>query len=459
MSEIVARGMGWQPAASDGSAVLDNVVGWMGRHLAVPAHVLDVLALWAAHTHAIERFNSTPYLHVTSAEPESGKSRILEVLNLLCARAELISNITPAALFRLIEKECPTLLLDEVDNLLHAGTDLIGILNSGYRRGTRVHRVGGSNNTQLETFRVFCPKAFAGLHRLPVAALASRCLRIEVVRRRQEEAGGDFIYEDEQQIAAPLAERLRRWTESVADRLNDKPDSIPGVRDRKWEAVRPLAAIAQAAGGDWPARLQRAVVAIINDEPVEEASDGLKLLTDIREIFLHADEQRIRTSDIVRRLAAMEESPWGDLDGRPIDGRRLARLLRPYKIRPATVWAPTSSGPRPNAKGYKREQFEDAWERFLPAVPTTPEREERENPHHQDAPADSRIGEDAATLTQVLRETSPDPKPLLTNLTDPPVLTDEEIVARSLTDGVDLNLAPPDLRERLIVQLREEYAR
>ena len=47
--------------------------------------------------------------------------------------------------------------------------------------------------------------------------------------------------------------------------------------------------------------------------------------------------------------------------GQGIDQRGLSRLLRPYQIKPRTV----GSGPD-SAKGYRREQFADAWARYLP---------------------------------------------------------------------------------------------
>ena len=140
----------------------------------------------------------------------------------------------PIHTFRAIDKLQPTLLLDEVDNLLAdraVRAELIGILNDGYRRGGFVFRMGGAKMSELERFRVFCPKAFAGLKELPGEALKSRCLRIEVKRRKLGEPGGGFVFEDEQEAGHALRDRLAGWVGGILDELRGKrPDRIPEFR-------------------------------------------------------------------------------------------------------------------------------------------------------------------------------------------------------------------------------------
>ena len=61
-------------------------------------------------------------------------------------------------------------------------------------------------------------------------------------------------------------------------------------------------------------------------------------------------------------MLADNEAPWGDLRGRKIDARKLSEMLRLYDIRSSTIRFPSGSTP----KGYKREEFDDAWKRYLP---------------------------------------------------------------------------------------------
>jgi hypothetical protein len=181
--------------------------------------------LWVPHTHAIEAAYATPYLHACSAEPESGKTRFLEALRELVRAPILTMNVSDAALFRTIDQWQPTLFFDEVDAIFNPKArerghrdDLRSPLNAGYRRGEFVLRMGGGNNTVLETFAVFGPKALAGLGSLP-PALASRCIRIEMKRRRTDEPVDDFFPADLAAETEELRGRLAAWAETAVDTL------------------------------------------------------------------------------------------------------------------------------------------------------------------------------------------------------------------------------------------------
>jgi len=74
------------------------------------------------------------------------------------------------------------------------------------------------------------------------------------------------------------------------------------------------------------------------------------------------------TAAITVALAAMEEAPWGDMYGKPIDARRLARMLGKYGAHPKVI-RDGDATPR----GYIREALTDLWRRYLPPVSTTGE--------------------------------------------------------------------------------------
>ena len=99
------------------AALLDAAADAIRRYVVLSDAQRDALALWCAHCHAFEAADATPYPHVTSAERESGKTRLAEVLALLTPRALHLSNTTTAALARSVSQEPPpVLLLDESDN-------------------------------------------------------------------------------------------------------------------------------------------------------------------------------------------------------------------------------------------------------------------------------------------------------------------------------------------------------
>lgn len=91
--------------------------GFLHRFVVLPAHTALPLALWAIATYTFESFDAFPYLAITSPTKRCGKTRLLECLELLAHEARRASNPSEAALFRMIEKYKPTLLLDEAETL------------------------------------------------------------------------------------------------------------------------------------------------------------------------------------------------------------------------------------------------------------------------------------------------------------------------------------------------------
>jgi len=132
-----------------------------------------------------------------------------------------------------------------------------------------------------------------------------------------------------------------------------------------WE---PLLAVADAAGGEWPALARQAALGILHDARDRPATLGVRLLADVRRVF--GDEKRLAAVELLGRLLAIEDAPWADLGGRgPIDSRYLGRMFDGYGIvRSHSVrFDPTAGGTR---KGWERHDFSDAWLRYLPTTTT-----------------------------------------------------------------------------------------
>jgi hypothetical protein len=180
-------------------ALLADLEAFARRFLATltDAH-FTVLAVCVVHTYVVhEHGYATVYLHVTSPERSSGKTRTLEVLDLLCFRSSgIVLNPSGAALFRELHTgEVVTFLLDEVDNFLTAGKvesearrDVLTILNGGYLKGATVPRVlgAGTKGETVKYYRVFGPKVLCGIGELP-PTLASRSLRLPLKKRTSSE--------------------------------------------------------------------------------------------------------------------------------------------------------------------------------------------------------------------------------------------------------------------------------
>jgi hypothetical protein len=343
--------------------VLEDVGRFLRRFVVMSDVQTDAVALWVAHTHAIDAAETTPYLAVTSAVKRSGKTRLREALGLLVRTPLPASNISDAALFRAIEKMTPTLLLDEADAIFRAREreDLRGMLNAGYRRGAVAYRMGGASRTKLEEFSVFCAKAFFGIGDFLPDTLSDRAVSIRLERRLREESVERFRQREAEPEGHMLRDRLADWLTPQVAELNPMRPHLPNeLDDRAQDSWEPLFCIAELAGGDWPERARRAALALSTGEEREDDSLTAQLLGDIRGAFGLNGHTRLKSSELLEHLHAIEESPWADWYGKPLSANALSRLLKPYRIKTMPVKVDGET-----VRGYKVEQFADAFARVL----------------------------------------------------------------------------------------------
>jgi hypothetical protein len=350
---------------------LDDLVDFIRRYVVLEDAQADALALWVAHGYVFDAADATPYLNINSPEKESGKTRLLEVLELLAARPWLTGRVTAAALARKIDAETPTLLLDESDAAFNGEKDyaeaLRGILNTGHRRGGKSSLcVGQGAAISYVDLSTFAPKAIAGLGKNLPDTVASRSIPITLKRKAPHERVERFRRREAGEVAGPLTERARLWAEQSVDALAIARPHLPDdLGDRAQDCWEPLFAIAEHVGGDWPERARAAAIALSGSRVKEEESIGVRLLTDCKRAFGDAD--RITTAALRDVLAEDEEAPWGDWRGKgTISARSLAKLFGRYGIHSRTIRLADDG----TAKGYLREQFEDAWTRYLACTPS-----------------------------------------------------------------------------------------
>lgn len=375
-----ARTIHRQPSTSnaptDGAAILDQVEGFLGRFIAYPSEEARVAhTLWIGHTHAMDAFDSTPRLAVLSPEPGSGKTRVLEAMEPLVPRPIEAVNVTPAYLFRKVADEGgrPTILFDEIDTVFGPkakdNEEIRGLLNAGHRKGAIAGRcVIKGKQVTTEEIPAYCAVAMAGLGSLPETIL-SRAVIIRMRRRMP----GEHVDPWRRRIHAPEAEGIRDqlavWAASaIGDVINSWPEMPPEIQDRDADVWEALLAVAEAAGGRWPDRARSAAVSLVTQSKERNPSLGVRLLADIRQAF--ADEEghfdKLSTDSLLSRLKAVEDAPWGDLRGKELDARTLAKLLGPYEIKPKTLRTGQCV-----FKGYERGDFQEAWLRYLPSLGAT----------------------------------------------------------------------------------------
>jgi hypothetical protein len=328
---------------------LPHVIEFITRyvHLASEDQAL-ILGLWTLHTwtfsESMPNPRTTPYLYVHSPEKQSGKTRLIEVLEVLVRNPMRATDMSPSVLFRAIETMTPTILLDEVDAIWSGSRneELRGTLNGGYKVGGHVWR---TESLEPRKFGTFAPKLLAGIDNgLLPDTIRDRSIPITLHRKPKDVTVSPFYsFDIEDEVEAILSE-IETWVRAHAERLTrSRPAPMTEISDRAWEIAMPLVAIAAVAECE---DQTRAAIAELLHPSDFTLAPGAQLLSDIRDLF--GDRDRLPTSEIIEAL------------GKDWNGKLLGNKLRPYEISAGSI--------RVNnviCKGYYRRNFETAWERYL----------------------------------------------------------------------------------------------
>ena len=348
------------PAVVDGGKLLDDIVSLLRRYLILPADAAPAIALWILHAWALDAFDISPLLAITSATKRCGKTTLLETVGMLVPRPLPASNITAAALFRAVEKFKPVMLIDEADTFFGEKDDLRDVINSGHRRSSAfVIRTVGDEH-EPKTFSTWGAKAIAAIGKLS-GTMEDRSLIISMRRRAPGERAEKFRTAAYKAAADPLRRQAFRWAcDSIPTLQTMTPDEPAELNDRAADNWRPLLATAELCGGEWPARARKAALALSQDVDEAEGSAVVDLLQELRQLFDSRD--RITSADLAEHLGKQSDKRWAEWrHSKPITQRQVARLLAPLEIKPGTIRIGSET-----AKGYLREWLDDAFTRYLP---------------------------------------------------------------------------------------------
>jgi len=356
------------PDPVDGATALNAVVALLRRYVVLPAHAAEAIALWCLHAFLMPVWNISPILAALSPVKRCGKSTLMELVQALTPRALLVSNLSVASLFRAVDAFSPTLLSDEADTWLSdEHSELRGIFNSGWRRGTaRVLRCDGDDN-KARVFSAWAAKAIAAIRKLP-GTVEDRSIIVQLQRKTATERVARFRHGRVEADASPLRRQLRRWADDHAgDVAQLDPDDLDQLNDRANDNWRPLRMLADALGGSWPDMAHLSALALSGQGVVGE-DDGLniQLLGDLRLVFTdRRNRDAIPTKDIIETLNAAEDRPWRTISrGQPLDANRLGRMLRDFKVASKNVRVGSKV-----PKGYYLSDLRDSFERYLSPVP------------------------------------------------------------------------------------------
>lgn len=377
----------------DGADLLDRILTFIKRLVVLPSdHAGIALVLWAGHTHFMDVWETTPRLAFLSAQPGSGKTLAMRLVALLCPRALEVANSTTAALIRALDDPAgkPTYFIDEIDAKYgpkaKGDEELRSLINAGHEVDGHILRNEQENNEWRPVKKnAFAAIAMAGIGNILPDTILTRSVVVKMRRRLPGEKVESYKRRDHKHIGIALGDELAAWADQVRDAAALGRPLLPdGIADRDADVWEPLIAVADLAGGQWPALARQAAMEAVqsakaNDKPPLD----IRLLADIRPCI--GNKIGIPTVDLLKMLLADEEAPWGDLGyHRKLNARILAEMLDEYGIKSKPY---RYNGPEKTMlRGYMRDDFKEAWARYLPApsgavtdVTAVTEQEEAEN--------------------------------------------------------------------------------
>ncbi len=351
--------------------LLGTVQAFVQRFCILPVVAYLPLSLWIIATYLAKVFECFPYLALLSPVKGCGKTRALEVLELLVRLPWRGTSPSPAALYRMMA-EGPTLLLDEAEifngkNKSESAQVILAILNAGHRKGATIPRCDGPQHA-LKYFSVYGPKAFAAIGRLP-ETLLDRSINVAMQRRAIQQPVERFLAARAGAEARPIREATAQFSKTSEESVYRAYEELMNadlrfLADREADLWMPLFAVCTIVAPSRISELKKCAEKLSADKADADVDDSLsmRLLEDVAAVWPKGP-QRCHTATLIERLQRLEESPWSEVKLSP---RMLARMLRPFGIRPSDVRAGENERV---AKGYRKEHFEEAWKRYSTVTP------------------------------------------------------------------------------------------
>jgi hypothetical protein len=359
--------------------LLAEIEAVIKHHVVLPAPAAAALAVWVLHTYTFELRDAVAYVVIESPEKRCGKTTLLAVLAAMAHKPLIASNITVGALFRAIDTCRPTLFIDEADTFLAGNGTMRGIINSGNTwRTAYVVRLGRSRQNRaplpsapslpggreaesggeprLKRYSCWCPKVIALIGEAP-DTIADRSIVVKMARKLTTETCAPLSELKTGEIKARCARFALEAGPIIASHAKIYGE---GLNDRAADTFDPLYVIARQAGGEWEGKLHAAALALTAAADSDNAA--AELLLDILAIFMEIGWGKIFSRDLARLLREGEGGMKSlALKGAAGDEQELARILRPYGVKPANIRIGKEV-----RKGYAGDDFREALTRYVP---------------------------------------------------------------------------------------------
>ena len=371
--------------------LLTEIEATIKRHVVMSDAAATALAVWVLHTYVYESRDTVAYVAIESPEKRCGKTTLLSVLAAMANKPLIASNVTVGALFRAIDTCRPTLFIDEADTFLAGSNTMRGVINSGntwrtayvlrlarskpsrsvigtgsdsgnpespnsFRTPHSAFRIQEGTDSGLQRYSCWCPKVIAMIGKVP-DTIADRSIVVPMTRKLTTETRAPLAELNAANIKAKCARFALDEGQKIAGFEKIRGD---GLNDRAADTFDPLYVIARLAGQQWEQKLHAAALSISPN--AQSRSFGTELLRDMHAIFVLSGREKMFTRELLEILHDPNFAAGSMvLKHSDIDEYKIAKLLRPYGIKPAVFRLGKQVG-----KGYTREDFSDALVRYVP---------------------------------------------------------------------------------------------
>ena len=322
----------------DGEALLDAIVVIIKKYLVLPKGGAEALALWCLCTYGMNNYRIFPKVHIFSPTKRCGKTTTIEVMISFTHRSLATSGITPAVVFRIIEKEAPTLYIDEADMLLkNTSGDMTAILHSGHTKSTAFVLRCKPKSFETERFSTWAPMVIAAIGSIQ-STIMDRSITIPLQRAtsQQKKTVVKVPYDLVDQML-PYREKLLKWSQDNEARCKSNIITPPDIgNDRAQDNWTPLFTVAALISDKWLDICEKAYRLL---EAKKESSDPQEmLLMDIKTILQSFSDKNVTSEKLIALLTAESDSLWTEYaSGKTITPRGLASLLKGFGIQPKTI--------------------------------------------------------------------------------------------------------------------------
>ena len=342
------------------SAVLNEIESTEKEHIIIDEDEATAVTLWIALTYFLDDIEIMPLLFINAPEKACGKTQLLTLVGDMVKNPMPVANMTPASLFRSIEKWQPTLLIDEADTFIHNNKVLRGIINSSHAKShARVLRSSAGKDGTPKSFSTWVSMVI-GMIGMPPDTITDRSLVIQLQRKLPSESTKRISLDFDKECHQ-ICQKIVRWTEDNSDQLKQLQPTLPNSHnDREIDNWAPLFVIAETIGPNWH---EQALKAYSSLSKPDDESIGVLLLSDIQEVFEEKDRETIHSNDLINYLITSDESPWLEFrGGRTLTATALANILKPFGIKSKQMRIGAL-----NRNGYSIDMFKDAFSRYIPA--------------------------------------------------------------------------------------------